>query len=63
MKSRSVSSNNDILDKIKLEPIVALSIQGFSKIIDADSKKRLKQSSDLLAKLSEQVRSGSSDLI
>ncbi|NMF64648.1 hypothetical protein [Brasilonema octagenarum] len=53
----------EILQKIKLEPILALTLQAFGKITDADVKLRLKQSDDLLIMLSEQARSGSTDLI
>jgi len=53
----------ELLRSIKLEPVVALTIQAFGKITDADLKARLKQSDDLLAMLSQQVQSGSTDLI
>jgi WD40 repeat protein len=53
----------DILRSIKLEAVVALTIQAFGKITDADIKVRLKESEDLLTMLSQQAQSGSSDLI
>ncbi|MEH2152976.1 hypothetical protein [Nostoc sp.] len=53
----------EILKEVKLEAILALTIQAFGKITDADVKERLKQSSDLLKLLSEQAQSGKTDLI
>ncbi|MBD2567859.1 hypothetical protein [Anabaena lutea] len=53
----------EILKNIKLEAVVALTIQAFGKIKDADTRERLKQSDDLLAILSEQAQSGKTDLI
>jgi hypothetical protein len=53
----------DILRSIKLEAVLALTIQAFGKITDADIKARLKESEDLLTILSQQAQSGSSDLI
>ncbi|NMG19027.1 hypothetical protein [Brasilonema bromeliae] len=53
----------EILQKIKREPVLALTLQAFGKITDADVKQQLKQSDDLLIMLSEQARSGSTDLI
>jgi len=53
----------DILRSIKLEAVLALTIQAFGKITDADIKARLKESQDLLTILSQQAQSGSSDLI
>jgi len=43
--------------------VLALTIQAFGQITNADVKARLKQSDDLLAMLSQQAQSGSSDLI
>jgi hypothetical protein len=53
----------EILQKIKLEAALALTIQVFSKITDTEVNRQLRQSDDLLAMLSEQARSGSTDLI
>jgi len=53
----------ELLKNIHLEPVLALTIQAFGKITDADLKARLKQSDDLLAMLSQQVQSGSTDFI
>ncbi|MGM3305992.1 hypothetical protein ACSQ6I_08425 [Anabaena sp. WFMT] len=36
---------------VKLEAVIALTIQAFGKIKDTDIRERLKQSDDLLAKL------------
>lgn len=53
----------EILKNIPLEPVLALTIQAFGKITNADIKARLKQSDDLLEMLSRQAQSGSTDLI
>ena len=53
----------EIVRNIKLEAVLALTIQAFGKITDADIKARLKESQDLLTMLSQQAQSGSSDLI
>jgi archaellum component FlaC len=53
----------EILRNVKLEAVIALTIQAFGKITDADIGERLKQSDDLLAILSEQAQSGRTDLI
>jgi hypothetical protein len=53
----------EILQKIKLEPALVLTIKAFGAIADADIKAQLKQSDDLLVMLSKQAESGTSDLI
>ncbi len=53
----------EILQKIKLEPALVLTIKAFGAITDADIKAQLKQSDDLLVMLSKQAESGTSDLI
>lgn len=53
----------EILQKSKQESLLALTLQAFGNITDADVKQQLKQSDDLLIMLSEQARSGSTDLI
>lgn len=53
----------DLLKNIKLESVLALTIQTFSKIKNSELKARLKESDDLIAMLSYQTQSGSSDLI
>ena len=53
----------DILRSIKLEAVLALTIQAFGKITVANIKADLKESKDLLTMLSQQAQSGSSDLI
>ncbi|WP_016950753.1 hypothetical protein [Anabaena sp. PCC 7108] len=53
----------EILRNIKLEAVVALTSQAFGKITDVDTRERLKQSDDLLAILSEQAKSGQTELI
>ncbi|BAY08909.1 hypothetical protein [Calothrix sp. NIES-2098] len=53
----------ELLRSIKLESVLALTIQAFGKITNAEVKERLKQSDDLLVMLSEQAKSGASDLI
>ncbi|MEA5623337.1 hypothetical protein [Nostoc sp. UHCC 0251] len=53
----------EILKEVKLEAILALTIQAFGKITVTYVKERLKQSSDLLKLLSEQAQSGKTDLI
>jgi S1 RNA binding domain len=53
----------EILRKIKLETVLALSIQAFGKITNDDVKARLKSSEDLLVLLCEQAKSGATDLI
>jgi hypothetical protein len=53
----------DILSSIKLETVLALTIQAFGKITNADIKVRLKESQGLLTILSQQAQSGSNDLI
>jgi len=53
----------ELLRNIKLEVVLALTIQAFGQITNADVKARLKQSDDLLAMLSQQAQSGASDLI
>ncbi|MCC3437905.1 MAG: hypothetical protein EAZ39_24895 [Oscillatoriales cyanobacterium] len=52
-----------ILEGVKLEEIVALTILAFGKITDGDIKARLKESSELLSVLSQQAQSGATDLI
>ncbi|MBK1990323.1 hypothetical protein A0J48_022830, partial [Sphaerospermopsis aphanizomenoides BCCUSP55] len=51
------------MEEIKLEKVVALTIQAFGKITDGDIRERLKQSDDLLTMLSQQAQSGQTDLI
>ena len=53
----------ELLENIHLEPVLALTIQAFGKITDADIKTRLKQSNELLAMLSKQAQLGATDLI
>jgi len=53
----------EIVKVIKLEPILALTIQAFGKITNPDIKAQLKESTDLLELLSQKVESVSSDLI
>jgi hypothetical protein len=53
----------EILQMIKLEPALVLTIKAFGAITDVDVKERLKQSDDLLVMLSQQANSGASDLI
>jgi hypothetical protein len=53
----------EILQKIKLQPALVLTIKAFGAITDAEVKEHLKQSDDLLVMLSEQAKSGASDLI
>lgn len=53
----------EILRGVKLEPLIFLTIYTFGKIRDADIRERLQQSEDLLAILSEQAKSGQTDLI
>ncbi len=53
----------EILENIRLEVVLALTIQAFGQIADAETKARLKQSKDLLTMLSQQAQSGSTDLI
>lgn len=52
-----------ILQEIKLEPVLALTIQAFGKITDANVKEKLKKSDELLAMLSKQAESGGTHLI
>lgn len=52
-----------ILEGVKLEEIVALTILAFGKIADTEIKVRLKESSELLIVLSQQAQSGATDLI
>ncbi len=58
-----VSAFVEILQKVKLEPALVLTIKAFGIITDADVKEQLKQSDDLLVVLSKQAESGASDLI
>lgn len=58
-----ISAFVEILEKIQLEDILALTIQAFEKITDADIKEQLKQSEELLQLLSEKAKPGTSDLI
>ena len=53
----------EILQMIRLEPALVLTIKAFGTITDAEVKERLKQSDDLLVMLSQQANSGASDLI
>jgi len=53
----------ELLQNIKLEPVVALTIQAFGQITDAETRDRVKQSDDLLTMLSQQAQSGATDLI
>jgi hypothetical protein len=53
----------EILKNIKLETVLALTIQAFGKITNDDVKARLKGSEDLLELLCDRAKSGSSDLI
>jgi hypothetical protein len=53
----------EILKRIKLETVLALTIQAFGKITNVDVKENLKGSDDLLVMLCEQAKSGATDLI
>lgn len=53
----------EILERIQLEDVLALTIQAFQKVEDADVKEKLQQSEHLLQLLSEKAKSGASDLI
>lgn len=61
--SPPISAFVEILEKIQLEDILALTIQAFEKITDANIKEQLKQSEELLQLLSEKAKPGTSDLI
>lgn len=58
-----ISAFVEILERIQLEDVLALTIQAFEKVEDADVKEKLKQSEDLLQLLSEKTKFGTSDLI
>jgi WD40 repeat protein len=53
----------EIAKLIKLETLLALTIQAFGKITDPEIKARMKESNELLELLSQKAESGSSDLI
>jgi WD40 repeat protein len=53
----------DILRAIKLETLLALTIQAFGKITHPEMKARIQESQELLELLSQKAESGSSDLI
>lgn len=53
----------EILEKIKLESILALTIQAFGQITNANIKSNIKESRELLGRLSLLAESGSSDLV
>jgi hypothetical protein len=53
----------EILKTVKFEVELALTIQAFGKITDRVIRENLKQSNNLLAILSEQAKSGQTDLI
>ncbi|WP_293285424.1 WD40 repeat domain-containing protein [Microcoleus sp. PH2017_40_RAT_O_B] len=53
----------DILRAIKLETLLALTIQAFGKITHPETKARIQESQELLELLSQKAESGSSDLI
>ena len=53
----------EILQNIKRETVLALTIQAFGKITDTNLKENLRQSDDLLRMLSEQAKSGETSLI
>jgi hypothetical protein len=53
----------EIVQQIKLEPVLALTLQAFGWVINGAVKKTLKESDDLLGILANLVRSGETDLI
>jgi WD40 repeat protein len=53
----------ELLKDVKMESVLALTIQALGKITDASVKTDLKESNNLLEMLSQQAISGSSDLI
>jgi hypothetical protein len=58
-----VSAFLKILEEVKLERLIVLTIDAFGKIKDADTRERSQQSEDLLAILSEKAQSGETDSI
>lgn len=58
-----ISAFLKILEEVKLERLIVLTIDAFGKIKDADTRERSQQSEDLLAILSEKAQSGETDSI